>query len=169
MSDLYWERISAGHYETQYYSNGYKYKITGEGIEWQAHYMYRTKNPKLRYWRLLRFGASDRLKSAKILCAEHNANPRRRFIIKGRVEKEKYKNHAFVKYDALAFSEMIKSKDGVDGWVQRRYGEHFIDINEFYESYSSPATYLGPDYFDNEEIVERMAHEYSVAVENRSA
>lgn len=145
MNDLYWDRIYAGHYETQFYVNNYKYKVIGEGIEWEAYYMYCTKDRAKRQWRRLRYGASDRLKGAKTLCQIHNANPRRKFKIAGRSKYKVYRNGQYVEVERLDFKEVIKKRDGTE--FLQSYGTYHFEIPAFFESYSSEITYLGEDYF----------------------
>jgi hypothetical protein len=146
MGDLYWERIAAGHYETQWFVNKYKYKILGEGIEWEAYYIYQTKDPAKRVWRRVRYGNSDRLKGAKILCQEHNNNPRRIFKIGVRSKQKAYRNREYVYIARLSFIEHTKDRKTGElkptGWGIK----YHVELPAFYESYSGEISYLGEEY-----------------------
>lgn len=156
MSDLYWDRIAAGHYETQFFVKGYKYKVMGEGIEWEAYYMYRTKDPAKRGWRRLRYGVSDRLKGAKRLCSMHNDNPRRTFKIGERNFQRIYRNGEYVQVERLGFVE--HDKDRKTGELKpTNWGmKYHVELPAFYESYGIPITYLGEEYFPSHLETERM-------------
>lgn len=159
MSDLYWDRIAAGHYETQFFVKGYKYKVTGEGIEWEAYYMFRTKDPSKRVWRYLRYGSADRLKSAKRLCQLHNNSPRRKFKIGERSFHKLYRNGEYIQVERLDFIEYVKGRDGVE---KPSWGKYHLELPAFYESYSSEITYLGEEYFNqltdlNKDVLEEMS------------
>jgi hypothetical protein len=167
MTDLYWDRIYAGHYETTYYVNKYKYKVIGEGIQWEAFYMYYTKDPAKRIWRRLPHTYTiSRMKSAKRACETHNARPRRKFVVDGR-EKKKFKNKEVITFAEMVYSQREKKM------VKRDYGRYHLELPEFYESYSSEITYLGENYFDNPwnqfHIKDGVANDLTVAVANRTA
>lgn len=171
MSDLYWDRISAGLYETQFFVNGYKYRVTGEGIEWEAFYMFRTKDPRKREWRQLRYGRADRLKQAKVLCSLHNQNPRRKFVVGDRDTKRKYVSSTseFKEVERIGFKEVL-NVGGIE--KTRDYGGYFYDLPAFYESYSSEVTYLGEEYFNQIiDLPKEVVNDGSevVAVANRIA
>lgn len=162
MSDLYWDRMEAGHYETTYFTNKYRYKIIGEGIEWECYYMFYTKFQKNRRWRL--FLHTDRLKGAKNKCWEHNQNPRTTWKLVGRKE-ESYNKGKF----KIVWAEQVPKAGYPGEFVLKQFTKRSRPLPEFYDSYSGEVTYLGEDYFNNDNVVERLANEYSVAVANRSA
>lgn len=152
MTDFNWERYGAGHYETPFFINGYRYKVTGEGVSWDCFYMFRTKNPKLRVWKSLPGGWSDRMKNAKRMCEEHNRLPRRKFTIKGRELRKMYiTGQGWVKdVPHIVFQEMYEYNGE---WKARGFHHKARKLPDFYESYSGEVTYLGDDYLFGRESV----------------
>lgn len=161
MSDLYWERLYAGHYETIYFVNGYKYKVVGEGTEWNCYYKYKSPNSKkVSDWRPLRYGYSDRMKQAKNLCRMHNENPRTKYKVVGREDKRIFKDGKFKMVPHIIFREATL-RNGE--WVIAGYGGRRYMLPDFYESYSGEVSLLPDDYLDYKEAVNVLT------MENRSA
>lgn len=133
--DLHWDRMYAGHYETQWFVNKYRYKIIGEGIDWACYYMYYAQDPDKRVWRALRYAQTDRLKHAKELCAAHNISPRRKWRIAGRSRQNVFRNGEFVNIERLDFKEAVVVR-GVE--TLKEYGQIHVELPAFYESYSKP-------------------------------
>lgn len=87
--DLHWERLSAGIYETMYWANGYKYKITnvnaiyGPPNAWQVLYRWNKSLDKQTWKSLYKAGgyssSYDTLKEAKVAAHRHNLRPRRKW------------------------------------------------------------------------------------------
>lgn len=121
MSDLYWERLQAGIYETVYFSNYYKYRITGEGTDWRCYYQWYFDTEK--QWKYMPRGHTDRLKAAKRSCEIHNENPKRKFKFCGRVE-------GGINDGKLMYKELHKVKNRETGeteWQESRYSHYTLD------------------------------------------
>jgi len=86
MADLYWNRLMAGTYETQFFANGYKYRIEKDESynTWRIWYMW-DKSTDKKWKRIRNFYSSDTLKDSKRYCQQHNDRPRAKWKL---VEKE---------------------------------------------------------------------------------
>lgn len=131
--DLHWERIRAGHYETAFWANGYKYKIaksTCYGNIWYAYYKW-DKWTANQYWKSLSIshGEFETLKAAKKACEYHNLHPRKKYKFIGRAKKSE------LRYYRKDFVNFLK----------------FVQVDEngkelpYYVRYMNPKEIGGPD------------------------
>jgi hypothetical protein len=105
--DLHWQRSEAGLYFTQFWANGYRYKIEKDDYfanTWHVYYrwdkwseamMYEPlaegqTRKRYRWVKVMRgYGSSQQtLKHAKRVALSHNLRPRRKFKFVGRVTEE---------------------------------------------------------------------------------
>lgn len=94
VGDLHWEFLEAGEYETEYFVNGYKYRVVKDTYTpniWYAYYQWHKTPAKNRVWKRLRRGYSsshDTKKAAQTACWTHNQKPRSRWKYVGAVSEE---------------------------------------------------------------------------------
>lgn len=84
--ELDWEYKKAGLYQTFWYTNGYMYQIRKDPYranEWDCFYKWHNWTSKSKWkseWRPMSVGTQKTLKEAKMRCAEHNRNPREKYV-----------------------------------------------------------------------------------------
>lgn len=84
--DLHWEYLRAGEYETQWFCNGYRYRVDKDSYnEWRIYYIWYFSSEKPRKWKRLNGMAYRTKKEAQEVARRHNLNPRTRWRYIGRV------------------------------------------------------------------------------------
>ena len=85
--DLHWEYMRAGLYETQFWCNGYRYKVEKDEFynnEWRLYYIWYHSNKRPREWK--RYGEIQKTKKeAQELARRHNMKPRTKYKFAYRV------------------------------------------------------------------------------------
>jgi hypothetical protein len=85
--DLHWEYLRAGLYETQFWCNGFRYKIEKDDYynnEWRLYFIWYHSKKRPREWK--RHGdVCKTKKEAQELARRHNIKPRQKYKYVGRV------------------------------------------------------------------------------------
>lgn len=131
--ELHWERLSTGLYQTAFYANGYRYRITKHEYystpEWKI--SYRWHNSSSKNWKPMSGSPSNTLKDAKQRCFHHNLRPRRKFKFLGRVTEDTNDIPTYTKQThmgKLIYGEVLK-----DG-----------SFSKFYRDYKDPEEFFNP-------------------------
>lgn len=134
--NLQWRRIAAGEYETDYFCNGYKYRIYNmDHQDWRVSYMW--AYDKQKKWKRTG-GYHEGLKVAKEWCAQiHNMNPRKQYRFIGRATEEntpRYKINGCENWMVFArVKEVTDSKTGEKTEVASKFDLEYVEPTFFRE------------------------------------
>lgn len=118
VGDLHWEFLGAGEYETEYFVNGYKYRVVKDGYSpniWYAYYKWHKTPRQNRQWKRLRYGygsSHDTKKAAQTACWTHNQKPRSKWKYIEAVSKENAKTYDDRQHIGWLKYEQVNSETG---------------------------------------------------------